>query len=148
MNKRIKELAEQAGLPCNGTPDSWEQDAIARFTELIVRQCADICMEMSAKCAGLPGDGALAKDCANWIKKDFGIKNQKMIKDKEYTGVVKIYRVTDVFYRVRANSVPQAKKKMIDSAKMEDWDDLVWDDPYAYEIDTVELEVKCSPVNE
>jgi hypothetical protein len=32
-------------------------------------------MEMAAKCAGLEGDGALAKDCAYWIKEDFGIKN-------------------------------------------------------------------------
>jgi hypothetical protein len=30
-------------------------------------------MEMATKCAGLPGDGALAKDCAYWIKKDFGV---------------------------------------------------------------------------
>jgi hypothetical protein len=29
---------------------------------------------MAAKCAGLPGDGALAKDCADWIKKDFGVE--------------------------------------------------------------------------
>ena len=45
-----------------------------KFAELIVRECAEICMEMAAKCAGLPGDGALAKDCADWIKKDFGVK--------------------------------------------------------------------------
>ena len=37
-------------------------------------ECADICMEMSAKCAGLEGEGALAKDCAYWIKKDFGVE--------------------------------------------------------------------------
>jgi hypothetical protein len=71
-----------------------------------------------------------------------------MIKDKEYTGVVKIYRLTDVFYRVQAKSISQAKKKMVDLAQIEDWDDLVWDNPYAYDIDHIDLEVKCSPVNE
>jgi hypothetical protein len=31
---------------------------------------------MAAKCAGLPGEGALAKDCAYWIKQDFGVKDE------------------------------------------------------------------------
>ena len=47
---------------------------VEKFAELIVRECAEICLEMSAKCAGLEGDGALAKDCAYWIKKDFGVE--------------------------------------------------------------------------
>ena len=67
MNERIKELAEQV----YGT-QATEQEI--KFAELIVRECADICMEMAAKCAGLEGDGALAKDCAYWIKKDFGVE--------------------------------------------------------------------------
>jgi hypothetical protein len=75
MNERIKELAEQAGY----TKDMfgvghWDMPECKKFAELIVRECADICMVMAAKCAGLPGDGALAKDCANWIKKDFGVE--------------------------------------------------------------------------
>ena len=47
---------------------------VEKFAELLVRECAEICLEMSAKCAGLEGDGALAKDCAYWIKKDFGVE--------------------------------------------------------------------------
>jgi len=74
MNERIHTLAEEAGLYCDGTPDAWDQEAIERFAELIVRQCADICLEMAAKCGGIPGDGALAKDCAYWIKKDFEVE--------------------------------------------------------------------------
>jgi hypothetical protein len=75
MNERIKELAEQAGY----TTDMfgighWDMPECKKFAELIVRECANICMEMSAKCAGLEGDGVLAKDCADWIKKDFGIE--------------------------------------------------------------------------
>jgi len=42
MNERINILAEQAGLHCDGTPDCWDQEAIARFAQLIARECADI----------------------------------------------------------------------------------------------------------
>ena len=75
MNERIKQLAEQCGFKSN--PDIYDRNQsfdIEKFAELIVRECADICMEMAAKCAGLPGDGALARDCADWIKKDFGVE--------------------------------------------------------------------------
>ena len=76
MNQRIKELAEQAGFYYTDktgfiTPAGCDP---AKFAELIVKECADICMEMATKCAGLEGDGALAKDCAYWIKKDFGVE--------------------------------------------------------------------------
>ena len=77
MNERIKQLAEQAS---HQSPDGYRvtipysKDFAEKFAELIVRECADICMEMATKCAGLPGDGALAKDCADWIKKDFGVE--------------------------------------------------------------------------
>ena len=76
MNERIKLLAKQAGFYYTDktgfiTPAGCDP---GKFAELIVRECIDICMEMSAKCAGLEGDGALAKDCAYWIQKDFGVE--------------------------------------------------------------------------
>jgi hypothetical protein len=87
MNERIKELAEQAnawypmGYPSGeGGDDYWqnlvifEKEDLQKFAELIAQKCASICMEMAAKCAGLEGDGALAKDCAYWIKEDFKLK--------------------------------------------------------------------------
>jgi hypothetical protein len=75
MNERIKELLEQCYIETYSVHGQlleigWDAEKLA---ELIVRECADICMEMATKCAGLPGDGALAKDCADWIKKDFGV---------------------------------------------------------------------------
>jgi hypothetical protein len=84
MNERIKLIAEQAGFVIWGD-ESWNpgdvidwscsyDNELKKFAELIARECADICMEMAAKCAGLPGDGALAKDCADWIKNDFGVE--------------------------------------------------------------------------
>jgi len=39
MNKRIHTLAEEAGLYCDGTPDAWDQEAIEKYAELIVREC-------------------------------------------------------------------------------------------------------------
>ena len=87
MNERIKELVKQADEYAEQTVHyyqgqfdglTWEgkikQTRDTKFAELIVGECADICMEMATKCAGLPGDGALAKDCADWIKKDFGVE--------------------------------------------------------------------------
>ena len=53
MNERIKELAEQAGfnLPnnlvegVNGPGVVTEKDKLAKFAELIVQECAEICLE-------------------------------------------------------------------------------------------------------
>ena len=94
MNERIKELAEQADNYAKQTVHyyqgqfdglTWEgkikqvrdtkfaELIVQEFAELIVQECADICIEMATKCAGLPADGALAKDCADWIKKNFGV---------------------------------------------------------------------------
>ena len=81
MNARIRLLAEQANELDYETFDEYNHKTVQhykfnkeKFAELIVRECADICMEMATKCAGLEGDGALAKDCAYWIKKDFGVE--------------------------------------------------------------------------
>ena len=76
MNERIRELYIQTA---NETADGKEWAIgglhnVEKFTELIVKECAEICMEMATKCAGLEGDGALAKDCAYWIKRDFGVE--------------------------------------------------------------------------
>ena len=75
MNERIQKLALQAGYKDLPTVRlAFQGFDKEKFAELIVQECADICMEMATKCAGLPGDGALAKDCADWIKKDFGVE--------------------------------------------------------------------------
>ena len=76
MNERIQQLAEQATeyFPKTETSGEYWKFDKEKFAQLIAQECANICMEMYAKCAGLPGDGALAKDCAYWIKKDFGVE--------------------------------------------------------------------------
>jgi len=42
MNERIHTLAEEAGLYCDGTPDAWDQEAIEKFAELIVKECVGV----------------------------------------------------------------------------------------------------------
>jgi len=78
MNECVERFARECGawnqVYGNRTFMIDEHFDIEKFAELIVRECADICMEMATKCAGLEGDGALAKDCAYWIQKDFGVE--------------------------------------------------------------------------
>ena len=75
MNERIRELVKQATtIEEHKWGVSYDNFDKEKFAELIVKECAEICLEMAAKCAGLPGDGALAKDCAYYIKKDFGVE--------------------------------------------------------------------------
>lgn len=74
MTDKIYELIKQSEVSIGHPKCFTGYIDINKFTELIVRECADICMEMATKCAGLEGDGALAKDCAYWIKKDFGVE--------------------------------------------------------------------------
>ena len=84
MNERIRLLAEQAGETMRIVVVDYGGGRIdnsfvmefnkEKFAQLVAAECAEICMEMWAKCAGLPGEGAVAKDCADYIKKDFGVK--------------------------------------------------------------------------
>jgi len=73
MNERINILAEQAGLHCDGTPDCWDQEAIARFAELIVRECANHCdLLLDHKISSEWSRGT--HDCSRAIKQHFGVK--------------------------------------------------------------------------
>ena len=80
MNERIEKLAKQAGFSKDKYDLYWDEDAnadgvdLGKFAELIAADCASICMELATKCAGLPNEGALAVDCANLIKQDFGVE--------------------------------------------------------------------------
>jgi uncharacterized protein YutE (UPF0331/DUF86 family) len=74
MNEQIKDLFEQSCFETEYDDNQNLPEMVERFAELIVKQCADICLEMAAKCGGIPGDGALAKDCAYWIKQHFGVE--------------------------------------------------------------------------
>ena len=80
MNKRINILAEQAGLHCDGTPDCWDQEAIARFAELIVRECGEISRHHTLSRSGHKGkeeEFTGTVDLQEEILKHFGIKESK-----------------------------------------------------------------------
>jgi hypothetical protein len=84
MNERIRQLAEQAKkyaldamIKITDKEQAlkvYSESYDTKFAELVATHCANICLEMAAKCTGLPGDGALAKDCAYWILEDFGVE--------------------------------------------------------------------------
>ena len=72
MNERIRELAEQAGIeftydptetPMRAFVECWE-DEMAKFAELIVQECLNICEEMG-------DNGKDGHYCADKIVKTF-----------------------------------------------------------------------------
>jgi len=67
MNERIHTLAEEAGLYCDGTPDAWDQEAIERFAELIVRECAQFIVVLDA-------EPVSHKSAARMLQDHFGVK--------------------------------------------------------------------------
>lgn len=42
MNSKIKTIAYEAGLYSQGTPDSWDEDALERFGIMIVKECMEL----------------------------------------------------------------------------------------------------------
>ena len=78
MNKRIQELAEQAGIvfwEISGDVD-WRQanrENLEKFAELIVRECSAICIEVSN--INRIGDTVYEGDvCSAKIKENFGVE--------------------------------------------------------------------------
>ena len=74
MNKElIQKLFSKSCWDEQAEVDIEDFISVEKFAELIVQHCIDVCEEMAAQMGGMPGDGALARDCANWIRKDFGV---------------------------------------------------------------------------
>jgi len=71
MNERIKELAEQTGVPLSMPFDQW----YAKFAELIVRECAGVCHTHGWGMLehGMSGH-SIADDCGTLIKQHFGVE--------------------------------------------------------------------------
>ena len=76
MNKRIRQLAEQAGY----TKDMfgighWDMPECEKFAELIVQECAEVCYHHSKAAGGVDtAFGYGYKDCGNDIKRHFGVE--------------------------------------------------------------------------
>ena len=79
MNERIKQLADEAGLrftqlmsnPMVPVVDGKETD-LEKFTELIVRECIDICQDVDGEDNIDARSGR--QDCAVEIREHFGVK--------------------------------------------------------------------------
>ena len=68
MNQRIEHCLYQAGLTASGCWDelgAYEQEAIEKFAELIVRECADVGSKFSM---------AHPEDIRYQIKRHFGVE--------------------------------------------------------------------------
>ncbi len=75
MNQRIKELAEQAGLYDEKTPEEVPgfTASFEKFAELIVRECANQCdLLLDHKISSEWARGT--HDCSKAIKKHFGVE--------------------------------------------------------------------------
>ena len=79
MNERIQQLAEQAGMyvDLNGNPwPKWMSAeecelAYAKFAELIVAECALLCISRPS-----PGDDVRSREhCAEQIREHFGVED-------------------------------------------------------------------------
>ena len=71
MNERIRELVRQAGLDDADFPiEDWDNVPLARYTELIVKECADIAYNKQYKHSSAHTRG----DCAEAIKQHFGVE--------------------------------------------------------------------------
>jgi hypothetical protein len=71
MNKRIRELAEQAGFE-NGHQDRYGNSLsqeLEKFAELIILECAQICFSESKG-----HDMAFGEHCGIVIKEHFGVE--------------------------------------------------------------------------
>jgi hypothetical protein len=77
MNKRIEELAKAAGLSIRGHYDeSGSTPAeIKKFAELIVQECADVCLDRhhTWRWGNEPDSLSGPRDCAQSIKEHFGV---------------------------------------------------------------------------
>jgi hypothetical protein len=69
MNERIEDLMYRAGLTAQGCwdeMDDYNKQAIEKFAELIVQDCAAEADKQTIYCRGIPW--------GRWIKEHFGVK--------------------------------------------------------------------------
>ncbi len=72
MNERIRQLVRQAGLDDADFPiENWDNVPLAKFAELIVRECIDIIAPYTVR-MGRPGEEYLHP--IQEIRKHFGVE--------------------------------------------------------------------------
>jgi hypothetical protein len=80
MNERIRELAEQAGIAVWGDAvymyhpkDTLDSTVLAKFTKLIVRECAGI-VDNKIEVSRYVHEAELLRECSTTIKLHFGVE--------------------------------------------------------------------------
>ena len=77
MNQRIQELAKQAGIVI---PKDSEynghiyRNAIEKFSQLIIKECADVCNQRARSAPMGSDEQCEAEDCAHAMIKHFGVE--------------------------------------------------------------------------
>jgi hypothetical protein len=75
MNERIRELVRQAGLDDADFPiENWDNVPLAKFAKLIVRECAQACINMGNDYEIKSAGQYQAELFAFAIKKHFGVE--------------------------------------------------------------------------
>ena len=69
MNERIRQLAEQAGWMMGDEVEGFNT-RLERFSNLIAKECADLCDRFQARDVGMQ-----PAECAEAIRKQFGVKS-------------------------------------------------------------------------
>jgi hypothetical protein len=72
MNERIRELADQALKECDAAKERGIDQYSKRLAELIVRECASICMKNQYEGTPLYNNGSVSS--AEFIKEHFGVE--------------------------------------------------------------------------
>jgi len=68
MNERIRELVRQAGLDDADFPiENWDNVPLAKFAELIVKECVELVLDSSVEYATRP-------QIAEELKEHFGVE--------------------------------------------------------------------------
>jgi hypothetical protein len=76
MNERFESLMYHAGMTAQGCwdeMDSYQREAVEKFAELIVRECADIARNTDLEDVE-GGDSAVLRAAGEQIKQHFGVE--------------------------------------------------------------------------
>jgi hypothetical protein len=72
MNERIKQLMDLAGIDVEAVENLGEMPTALKFAELIVKECASICMKNQYEGTPLYNNGSISS--AEFIKQHFGVE--------------------------------------------------------------------------
>lgn len=77
MNEKIRRLAYEQGLYSQGTPDSWDEEALENFGRKLIEECIDAIEHADLRFANTTYDNELiegtVEKCINSIKDRFDI---------------------------------------------------------------------------